>query len=426
MKQILFVVVMLLIMTSCSQGEMPVRQDEFLPVTEAVSHITQDKARSRLAKFLAANNVTTRSSSSSIGEAIALGKDQKPLTRSEEDEAWFYYFPIDNGAKYAIMAAKPEMPDVLAYGEGTPSWEDGTSYVPNPERWDITNLIPVDTLPIIGTDEDSIITVYGDMYFPEIKGSTVTDLCPVKWDQNDPFNKYCPSTKRWPNIKALAGCVPLAVAQMFAAENCRPVGYGDFIIDWDLLLSCPDVPSMKADTVALNHLARLLVILGKKENLDAEYSSNGEYLTTAYHTDVIRTLRNFGFHDPGVNRLFDRETLIKELNRGYPVIMSGSVEGEPVGHEFLVHGYLRGYREVRRYSAKNHHIISSETEIYYFFQINWGWGGRCDGFYIETGFRPGHGEYYNPANNPDYPDQHKYDYTYYREMIVGVKKTPEK
>lgn len=424
---ILLAAIALLVMASCSQEEMSVRQDQGLLPQESVAHISKDRARSRLSKVLAAtSSVSTRALPSSIDEGIALGKNQKPLTRGDEDEAWYYYFTINNGEQFAIMGAKPEMPDLLAIGNGTPSWEDETSLVPNPERWDIGNLVPIDTTPQIAVP-DSIITVYGDMYFPHPVGSTPTYLCPVTWDQDKPFNKFCIDTKTMPGIKANAGCVPLAVLQMFAAEGVRPVGYKDFLIDWDLLLSCPTKQSMLENDSASDHAARLMMILGNEDNLDVTYSYDGAYLSTAYHGDVIRTLRNFGFCKPGENKYFDSSLLNAELDRGYPVIMSGLANGEDVGHEFLVHGMIRGYRDVYRYSSSTGQMQPEhEVEMFYFYQVNWGWGGRSDGYYIEHGFRPGHSDSLNPDGNPPYTDQEKYDYTYYRRMIVGVQKTNEK
>ena len=133
-KKIVLAVSLLLVMVSCSQGDLPIHQNQGLLSQESVSHISKEKARSRLSKFLSTTNGGTRAFNPSIGEGIALGKNQKPLTRGNEEEAWYYYFPINNGEQFAIMGAMPEMPDLLAIGNGSPSWEDETSFVPNPER----------------------------------------------------------------------------------------------------------------------------------------------------------------------------------------------------------------------------------------------------------------------------------------------------
>lgn len=416
---------LLLVMVSCSQEEMPLRQDDNLFSQEVTTYIPKSKARTRLAKFLTSKSVGTRAFPASIDEGIAIGKDRNLLTRGDEQDAWYYYFSINNGEQFAIMGAKPEMPDLLAFGNGTPSWEDETSFVPNPERWDIGNLVPIDTTPQIAVP-DSIITVYGDMCFPDTIKSTPTYLCPVTWDQDAPFNKFCPPTKEWPDIKANAGCVPLAVLQMFAAEGIRPAAYKDFVINWDLLLSCPTKQSMIDNNVASDHAAELMMILGNDDNLKVSYSSNGQWNSTADPWYITPTLSNFGFSNPGNYVEYSKETrdsLNADLSRGYPVIMGGHEKGVYEGHQWLVHGMIRGYREVRHYSALTGAALPEyEVQVFYFYQINWGWGGRADGYYIETGFEPGHPDYLNPDNNPPYPGQNGINYGYSRKMQIGVQK----
>lgn len=77
---------------------------------------------------------------------------------------------------------------------------------------------------------------------------------------------------------------------------------------------------MRHNQAAQVHIAELLIELGKKENLDVQYSKYGGYVSTAYAEDVSRTLLNFGFKNGGELVSFSEKRIINEFKRGYPVI----------------------------------------------------------------------------------------------------------
>lgn len=99
-----------------------------------------NQARKRLTKVLVIMEPATRSLPAHIGEGVALNKDKKVLTRAQEDNAWYYYFSINNGEKFAIMSARNDLPELLAIGNGTPDKNDPSALVPDTSLWNINNI----------------------------------------------------------------------------------------------------------------------------------------------------------------------------------------------------------------------------------------------------------------------------------------------
>lgn len=404
-----------------------------------VARISMRTASERLARLLPAFTTVTRSGSTGdIGPGVALDKDQKPLTRSDESEAWFYYFPIDGGKRFAIMSARTDLPEILALGNDRPNWEVPSASVPNPMRWNISatvraaeerNRAIADSLKAGGSSgdigigkEDTVVIVRGTPYVVYAAGVEPTDLCPVKWGQDPPYNSLCPPNRFHPVHLSKTCCVATAVAQLFACEKMRPASYRNYTFDWDLLVSCPDSSYMWRNPEALSQVSRLMFELGSKENLNVKYSEF-EWVSTAYPQNITRTLRNFGVHEPGSLRNYSTSLVIEDLKRGYPVIMNGYNPVDLSGHTWVVHGMLTMATPVYVYVGKELSEVLYEYE--YYFDVNWGFDSVGDGYYIETGFNPSRPADFNPHN---YPFNEKGwggdDLNSYKSIQYGVKMTP--
>lgn len=326
-RALLLIGLITLLFTGCSQQDIPDIQDKPPEVNIPLRHVSMQDAKEHLREILPEMTLHTRSSLN-IGDGMAFNSHRQLLTRAQEDEALYYYFPIDNGTQYALMSARAELPQLLAIGNGTPDAQTLDELIPAVEDWSVAtvghNISITDTIGTIGTITDSTYVVRGEpVFIPVIAGgidTTINNLCPVKWDQNGWFSQFCPEIVGKPGERANACCVATAVAQLFAAEKCRPTGYNGFTIDWDLLLSYPDTATMRHNQAAQVHIAELLIELGKKENLDVQYSKYGGYVSTAYAEDVSRTLLNFGFKNGGELVSFSEKRIINEFKRGYPVI----------------------------------------------------------------------------------------------------------
>ena len=417
-RALLLFAVITLLLSGCAQDDITIIQDKPTEASTPTRHVSIQTAKERLREILPEITLQTRANFN-IGEGMAFDKQRHLLTRAQESEALYYLFSIDNGRQYAIMSARSELPQLLALGNGSPDAETLEELIPNVEDWSVStigyNLSLRDTGGI-GTITDEPIIVRGKPVFVTLD-TTITNLCPVKWDQNRWFSQFCPEIPGKPGEHANACCVATAVAQLFASVTDHPVGWNSFIIDWDLLMSCPDSATMQQNPDAQIHIAKLLIELGKNENLDVKYHYTGGYTSVADPQNVTRTLKNFGFQNGGYTVDFTQEKVINEFKRGYPVIISGWNETKPVGHTWLLHGYKVAIVPVHVYQGVN--LVAEWTEYETYFQCNWGCSGKGDGYFHAMGFNPQTGRVYNPENMPDCP-YNMGDLSYDKLIQIGV------
>lgn len=371
-------------------------------------HVSMESAASKLTKLIGRLNNDTRGTTTiSIGQGIALDRHQHTLTRADEN-AWFYYFPIDDGAKFAIMGARNDIPALFAYGNNSPVRDNPEALIPDSINWNInstllaaqqTNDSIVQSLSSTYPDmQDSVTIVYGDPFFLYAQGIEPADLCPVKWDQDKPFNNLCPQSPYHPESNAPTCCLATAVAQLFACEKLRPSCYKNIVFDWDNLSQLTYASQFKLHSPHALQVSQLMLELGKPENLNVDYC-NTEYVSVAYPTNVQRTLKNFGIYNSGQYRPFSSALVIEDLKRGYPVITSGWDETGG-GHTWIIDGVITMVTPIYTYIGTNMNPTEVNYMYSYYFGVNWGWSAHGDGYYLETGFYPTIGPDFNPHNYP--------------------------
>lgn len=87
------------------------------------------------------------------------------------------------------MSARNDLPELLAIGNGTPEKDDPTAIVPDTLRWNINNIARGKQLPVDSTwlsENDTVFYVRGETHYT----FPYRYLCPVKWDQCAPYNKF--------------------------------------------------------------------------------------------------------------------------------------------------------------------------------------------------------------------------------------------
>ncbi len=410
-------------LTSCSSNDL-----ELPPSTgddvKLSNHIKIEDSRKHLSKILDALQGKTRSGLSPIIDSgVAIGLNGKPITRNEsEDDAWFYYFTIDHGDQFALMSARTELPELLAIGNGTPSWENVYSMLPEEYRWDINQIANDSITGGIGTITDSIITVRGESVYTHLYDDP---LVLTKWGQLTPFNAKCPP--RLNGKPAPTCCVVTAFAQMFTAQKCRPISYLTYTFDWDLMTSCPTAADLNKNKEAAEQVATLMFLLGKPYNINVNYNltkNDENFVSEATTEGFSRTLYNWGFSETGNFDPYERELVENELRRGYPVIMWGEDRSNPKnGHTWIIQGMLKCVTPIYHVWANNPSqpaLEDVEYEIKYYFNINWGWEGTADGYYLCDGF--------NASAGPDlrlHKNERRAIYTDFnhgRQILINVKK----
>jgi len=220
---------------------------------------------------------------------------------------------------------------------------------------------------------------------PKRVSSFTTTVSPlttaIKWNQDAPYNNYCPVINAGTGERAVTGCVATAMAQVMKYYNWPVHGTGsnsyttntkkialsvDFSqtqYDWANMTGTYSSTSTNLQDSAV---ATLMYHCGVAVKMDYNQSSS------AYSTDMARALiNNFGYDQNIQYLLRDYYTrsewiaLLKtELNASRPVLYAG--QASDGGHQFVCDGY-----------------DSND-----FFHFNWGWGGASNGYFELSALNP--------------------------------------
>lgn len=199
-------------------------------------------------------------------------------------------------------------------------------------------------------------------------------LCTSKWNQNDPYNKFCPTGNG--GGRSYAGCVATAMSQVMYYWKYPAHGYGnhtythytygeisaDFAsatYDFD---NMPNSISNSSPVEQIDAVAYFMYHCGIAVDMDYSPSGSG-----AYSQDVPdAVLKYFGYSNrcryyPRDNySLEDFQNLLKDqFDMGWPCYYSGSDTEGQGGHAFVCDGY-------------------DDNDMFHF---NWGWGGSGDGYF---------------------------------------------
>ena len=194
----------------------------------------------------------------------------------------------------------------------------------------------------------------------------VEPLIKTKWEQEEPYNKLCPTID---GRKTAAGCVACAMAQIMnywrwperghgshrnVLDNTLSVDFNESVYDWAnmALTYTADSSQVKIDAVS-----KLMYDCGM--SVDMDYPINSTYSSL-----VPQALMAYFNYSSQARRIEKNLTenwdsvIAAELDARRPVLYSGVDESG--GHAFICDGY--------------------DSEGYFHFNI--GWGGDGDGFYL--------------------------------------------
>lgn len=405
---------LLIAMAACqSNSDVDLKVDIKEPQTHYVS--LQD-ARGDLEGLLndlyGQDGTRTSDSRKSIQNAytIKIG-DNRNATRSEQtDSLMIHVFNFENEGGFALMSADDRMPSLLALansGHYTSALETDNpgfslfmenlvnTYSSFPYE-PINPVIPMDTIPggfrnvEVGEWENIVYKPGG--------------YCNVTWGQGYPYNKFCPLIN---GKHALTGCVATATAQLMSTYK-SPKLYNGHTFDWNAMTAYPN--AINCSISAQDQIAHLMADLGIKSNLDIKYGLGG---STAYFSDVIRTLQHFGYSNSGNLSSYDINKVVSEIENGHSVLMAAATGANEVGHCWLIHGILLRYREIREYY--NHKLVNTTYESEWYPLCNWGWNGSQDGYYLSTVL--------DPSQGPTFPTSTRSSgYNYNMQIITNIRK----
>lgn len=241
-------------------------------------------------------------------------------------------------------------------------------------------------------------------------GTTVVQLETAQWNQDSPYNFYCPTVS---GKQAVTGCVATAMAIVMKYHQWPDCGEGTLpgytytslqnvriTIPYKELGEPYDWSSMEmsyqsnSTLSSAKEVARLMYDCGVMAQSTYNRAEDGG--TGAYTYDAAKAMLTYMKYDKGIRDLYRQsypdnewhELLKQELQTNGPVLYAGSdTEG---GHMFVLDGYT--------------------TTNY--FSVNWGWGGLCNGFYLLSGLAP----------NEQGIGGNSGGFASYQEAVVGIKK----
>jgi Peptidase C10 family. len=295
---------------------------------------------------------------------------------NESGKACVYVFNFENG--FVMMSADDAAKPILGFSDegrfDANAIADGLDYYLNYYKRTITNLI--DTRAVATEDiasEWSFLRETGKINAKnEVRG--VDPLISTLWNQDYPYNYYCPTNQGGPGGRAYAGCVATAMSMVMrfwnhpsqgtGSHSYIPSGYpeqsanfGETTYDW---ANMPLGISQSSQPAQIQAVAKLMYHCGVA--VDMGYGPSG---SGAHSIDVPDALEDyFSYSRMTSYRSRDvytktqwEDLLIDSFNEGFPVYYSGA--NDEYGHAFVCDGY-----NDNRY-----------------FHFNWGWSGQGNGFF---------------------------------------------
>lgn len=204
-------------------------------------------------------------------------------------------------------------------------------------------------------------------WYSETTQTTPFNLLVTNWSQGEPYRHFC-FTESGEN--AVAGCVPIAMAQIMAYHK-RPNSFNNHTYYWDYLTQSSTISTTSywADNVAY-----LVHDIGVDANVDY-----GTEETGANNSNAVLTFRNFGYS--ATLKEYVLNDIISALDDSEPVYISGvrietttNGDTEPKGHAWVLDGYYEETTEDRYYDVETLEIVYNSINRKYYLHCNWGWG----------------------------------------------------
>ena len=285
-----------------------------------------------------------------------------------------YVFNFDGG--YIIVAADDVAQPILAYGEegnfDANNIADGLAYYlrfyARQIQYAVDNHLAA--APDVAEQWEQL-NCFGAIKGERSTYSDVTPLISTNWNQDNPFNYYCPTGQGGPGGRAYAGCVATAMSMVMkkwdwpdhgqGSHSYTPSGYPMQSVDFEnTYYQWSNMPNNVNNS---NYQAVALLMYHCGVAVDMQYGPQG---SGAYSVDVPNALVEYFRYTEHVYRLERdlysklewEEMLIANLREGFPLYYSGAdTDG---GHAFVCCGYRESDRK---------------------FYFNWGWSGFNNNYF---------------------------------------------
>ena len=285
-----------------------------------------------------------------------------------------YVFNFDGG--YIIVAADDVAQPILAYGEegnfDADNIADGLAYYLRFYARQIEYAVENQMTATSDVAEQwEQLSRDGAIKGERATYGDVAPLIATNWNQDSPFNAYCPQGQGGPGGHAYAGCVATAMSMVMkkwnwpdhgqGSHSYTPSGYPMQSVDFEnTYYQWNNMPN-NVNNNNYQAVAQLMYHCGVA--VDMQYGPGG---SGAYSVDVPDALVNYFRYTDHVYRLERElytkleweEMLIANLREGFPLYYSGAdTDG---GHAFVCCGYRESDRK---------------------FYFNWGWSGFNNNYF---------------------------------------------
>lgn len=203
-----------------------------------------------------------------------------------------------------------------------------------------------------------------------LNGYGVRPLIQTKWDQDSVYRQACPIMSN--GIHAYAGCTAISVGQIVAYLAPPSLSY-----NWDVLTSFghkDDLYGANATEAERVHVAAYVRDIA--DGVETEYGSGGSSST---RWRVKRFLKSIGFENVKIHNNWDmskfKERIQDRLRYHLPIYIRGgrynNDTDEKDWHAYIIDGFI----QQKKYNT----VYSYVTRTLY--HINWGYSGSGDGYY---------------------------------------------
>ena len=280
----------------------------------------------------------------------------------------------NEGGGFLIVSADDDAAPLLGYSD-TGSF-DADAMPPAMQYWFDCYGAEIEQAAAVGSVETAAT------YATAERWKDIPPLVHTKWNQNSPYNDFCPQSN---GRRCQTGCAATATVQVMKYHNYPLHGTGshsytpkninktlsaDFgatTYNWEAMLNTYDNNSSSESKSAV---ATIMYHFGVSMKMEyGENESAGDPFKAA------QALVKYFNYDKGIKYLQRRyfpyseweKIVYEELAANRPIMYNGFTKNE--GHSFVCDGYQ--YRDGEDY-----------------FHINWGWGGLSDGYFLLTALNP--------------------------------------
>lgn len=376
----LFSIFIILFITSCTQSEIIEDAPEQVNYSLSQEKATQIAISALMNLNKTSENTATRSTSRDW-RVLEILHYKSTITRTFSDNIISFYIINFEQGGFAIVPTDKRATDIYALStEGYFNSEvnDNTQYFMTLASEYLEEEISsasynggsLEIIPTYDPDDprNYMVVDHGGQQC-HCKTETTTSepfyLLKTCWHQGEPYRHFCFTDS---GKNAVAGCVPIAIAQIMAYHK-KPESYNGHIYLWNQLSQYSSIPAYSS---IADNVAYLVHDIGNSSSTNYGELESGTSLNKA-----VTTFRKFGFSTAVLGEYY-LNPIIDALDASHPILMTGyrfdQKSNTEKGHSWVLDGYYCQVITNTYYYLNTTSIYDKTTEVKYFLHCNWGWG----------------------------------------------------